>query len=400
MRYLKAKTMDHVTYDIRGPILELADSMEEQGEQILRFNIGNPAAYGFKAPSELMDELQLHLSEAQGYSNSRGLKQARIAVAERAAQKGIVGVTPRDVYTGNGVSELIMMSMQAVLDRDDEILVPAPDYPLWTSAINLFRGRPVHYICDEKADWYPDIDDIKRKISPRTKGIVIINPNNPTGALYPREILEQIIEIARENELTIFSDEIYERLIMEGEHVSTAALAPDLPVFTYNGLSKSHLLTGYRCGWMTLSGPRKDIKSYAEAMDVLASMRLCSNVPAQSLIPAALAHGDATRQLYMPGGRMWEQREIVYNGLSAIDGVSVVKPRAAFYIFPRIDAKRFGITDDQAFALELLKQKKVLIVHGSGFNWPEPDHFRMVYLAECDVLSEAVRRIGDFLGNM
>ena len=394
----KSSKLNNVTYDVRGPLLDEAARMAADGKEIIKLNIGNPAPFGYRTPDAVLRSLAVALPDTQGYSDSKGLPEACEAIAAYHRGKGIRGVTADDVYTGNGVSELIQMCMQALLNNGDEVLIPAPDYPLWTASATLSGGVVRHYMCDEKSDWMPDTADIRRKVSPRTKAIVIINPNNPTGAVYGRDILEEIIKIARENDLIIFSDEIYDRLCMDGlEHTSIASMAPDVFCVTMNGLSKSHLIAGWRCGWMCLSGPKEKVSGYIEGLNMLTSMRLCSNVPAQSLIPTALACADATRPMYEPGGRVYEQRATLCDELSKIDGLSFVKPRAAFYIFPKLDKERFGITDDERFALDFLREKRVLIVRGMGFNWPEPDHFRLVYLAETPVLKDAVGRLADFL---
>lgn len=395
----KSSKLDNVCYDIRGPIMDEAERMAANGTKVLKLNIGNPAPFGFKAPKEITEKLSHSLESTEGYSTSKGLLSAREAIAEYCTQKkNITGVTPDDVYTGNGVSELITMSMQGLLDGGDEVLVPSPDYPLWTASVTLAGGKAVHYLCDEKSDWMPDIEDIKSKITMNTKGIVIINPNNPTGALYPKEILQKIADIAVENDLIIFADEIYDRLVMDGEeHVSIASLAPETLTVTFNGLSKSHLIAGYRCGWMSLCGNKKDTRGYIEGLNLLSSMRLCSNVPAQSVIATALKLESETKALIAPGGRIYEQREVICNAIKDIPGLSAVKPKAAFYIFPKIDTKRFNITDDEKFVLDFLKEKKILFTHGKGFHWNEPDHFRIVYLPEEKVLIKAMDALKDFL---
>lgn len=398
--FSKSSKLDHVCYDIRGPIMEEADRMSQAGETILKLNIGNPAPFGFRAPQPVVEAMARQLTETEGYSDSKGLLAAREAIVEYESSKGITGLTVDDVYTGNGVSELITLTMQGLLDNGDEVLVPAPDYPLWTASVTLAGGTAVHYRCDEQANWYPDIEDMRRKVTPRTKGIVIINPNNPTGALYPKEVLEQIVQVARENGLILFADEIYDRLVMDGKtHTSIASLAPDLFCITFNGLSKSHLLAGYRCGWMCLSGNKKSAADYIEGLNLLSSMRLCSNVPAQSLIPVALSCLDSTKDMLMPGGRIYEQREVITRALNEIDGVTAVKPQAAFYIFPKLDRKKFGLVDDERLVLDFLKEKHILVTHGGGFHWEEPDHFRIVYLPEVSVLQEACDRLKDFLAH-
>ena len=377
----KSTKLDNVCYDVRGPVVEEADRMIADGVHILKLNIGNPAPFGFTAPEEVIRDMMRNLPETEGYSDSKGLFPARKAIMQYCQLKKIPNVEIGDIYTGNGVSELITMSMQGLLNNGDEILMPSPDYPLWTAAANLAGGHPVHYMCDEAANWYPDMDDIRSKITDRTKGIVIINPNNPTGALYPREVLQEIVDIAREHQLIIFADEIYDRLVMDGEeHISIASLAPDLFCVTLNGLSKSHRIAGFRVGWMCLSGDKSCAKGYIEGLNMLASMRLCSNVPAQSIVQTALGGYQSSDELLLPGGRIYEQREFIYKALNRIPGISAVKPKAAFYIFPKIDTSMYNIHNDEQFVLDFLRQEKVLLVHGGGFNWPEPDHFRVVYL--------------------
>lgn len=394
----KSHKLDNVLYDVRGPVLDEAMRMEENGTHVLKLNIGNPAPFGFRTPDEVVHDMAHQLTECEGYSNSKGLFSARKAIMQYAQTKNIPNVTVNDIYTGNGVSELINLSLSALLDSGDEVLVPSPDYPLWTACVTLAGGTAVHYVCDEKSDWNPDIEDIKKKITPNTRAIVIINPNNPTGALYSTDVLQQIVDVARENQLMIFSDEIYDRLVMDGlEHTSIASLAPDLFCITFSGLSKSHMIAGYRIGWMILSGNKAIAKDYIEGLNMLSNMRLCSNVPAQSIVQTALGGHQSVKDYIKPGGRIYEQREVAYNLLNDIPGVTAVKPKAAFYIFPKLDTKKFHITDDEKFALDLLKDKKVLIVHGGGFNWSEPDHFRVVYLPRTEVLTEAIHKIGDFL---
>ncbi len=396
--FRKSAKLDHVLYDVRGPVVEEAARMEETGMQILKLNIGNPAPFGFRSPDEVISDMREQLADCEGYSPSKGLFSARKAIMQYAQLKKLPNVTIGDIYTGNGVSELIQLSMAALLDNGDEILIPSPDYPLWTACATLAGGRVVHYLCDEEADWYPDLQDIRRKITPRTKAIVLINPNNPTGALYPKEVLQEIVEIARRHQLMIFSDEIYDRLIMDGEeHCSIASLAPDLFCVTFSGLSKSHMIAGFRVGWMILSGNKAIARDYIEGLNMLSNMRICSNVPAQSVVQTALGGYQSVRNYIVPGGRIYEQREYIYRALSEIPGVSAVKPKAAFYIFPKLDLRKFPIADDQKFALDLLRDKKILIVHGSGFNWGKPDHFRLVYLPRIEVLEEAVNKLADFL---
>ena len=396
--YAKSTKLDNVCYDIRGPVMDEANRMIAEGEKILKLNIGNPAPFAFHAPDEIIREMTANLQNAEGYSDSKGIDGARTAIRNYCEYKNIKGVELSDIYTGNGVSELITMVMQGLLNNGDEVLVPAPDYPLWTASVTLAGGTAVHYICDESSEWYPDIDDMRAKITDKTKAIVLINPNNPTGAVYPKEVLEQIAQVARENELILFSDEIYDRLLMDGvEHTSIASLAPDVFTVTFNGLSKSHRVAGFRCGWMVLSGDKSRVKGYIEGLNMLSSMRLCSNVPSQYIIRTALKDFDKTDELLLPGGRIYEQREFIYNALNSIDGLSAVKPKAAFYIFPKIDAKKFNIKDDEKFVLDLLREKKILLVHGGGFHWEQPDHFRIVYLPELAQLKQATDEMADFL---
>lgn len=399
MRTFKKSTkLDHVLYDVRGPVVDEASRMEEAGTHVLKLNIGNPAPFGFRTPDEVVYDMQRQLVDCEGYSASKGLFSARKAIMQYAQIKGLPNVSVEDIYTGNGVSELINLSMSALLDNGDEVLVPAPDYPLWTACVTLAGGKAVHYICDEESEWYPDIEDMKKKITDKTKAIVIINPNNPTGALYPKEVLEQIVKLAREHQLIIFSDEIYDRLVMDGEeHISIASMAPDVFCVTFSGLSKSHMIAGYRIGWMVLSGNKNIAKDYIEGLNMLSNMRLCSNVPAQSIVQTALGGHQSVNNYIVPGGRIYEQREYIYKALNDLPGVSAVKPKAAFYIFPKIDTKKFNIVDDEKFALDLLREKKILIVHGGGFNWEQPDHFRVVYLPRIEVLKDAIEKMGNFL---
>ena len=398
MRFEKSSKLDNVLYDVRGPVVDEANRMEEMGTHILKLNIGNPAPFGFRTPDEVVYDMARQLPECEGYSNSKGLYSARKAIMQYAQNKHIPNVGIEDIYTGNGVSELINLCMQALLNDGDEILIPSPDYPLWTACATLSGGKPVHYICDEESDWFPDMDDIRSKITCKTKAIVIINPNNPPGALYPREVLQEIVDIAREHQLMIFSDEIYDRLVMDGlEHTSIASMCPDLFCVTFSGLSKSHMIAGYRAGWMILSGNLRCARGYIEGINMLSNMRLCSNVPAQSIIQTALGGHQSVKGYVVPGGRIYEQREYVYQRLNAIDGISAVKPKAAFYIFPKMDTAKFNITDDEQFALDLLREQKLLVVQGSGFNWHEPDHFRVVYLPRIEVLKEAMDKLEAFL---
>lgn len=394
----KSKKLDNVCYDIRGPVMEEATRMEANGIDILKLNIGNPAPFGLMAPDEIIVDMIYNLRSTEGYSESKGLFSARKAIMQYCQLKGIPDVGVNDIYTGNGVSELIMMSMQGLLDTGDEILVPMPDYPLWTAAVTLAGGKAVHYLCDEKADWNPDIDDMRKKITPNTKGIVVINPNNPTGALYSKEILEQIVRLARENGLILFADEIYDRLVFDGEeHIALASLAPDLLTVSFNGLSKSHKVAGFRCGWMCLAGDKSRARGYIEGLNLLSSMRLCSNVPAQSIIQTALGGTQSGEALLREGGRLYEQRNFIYRALNDIPGISAVKPRGAFYIFPKLDMEKFNIVDDERFALDLLHEKKILVTCGTGFNWGDHDHFRIAFLPDVILLEDAVTKIADFL---
>lgn len=395
--FTKSHKLDNVLYDVRGPVADEAARMEAAGTHILKLNIGNPAPFGFRTPDEVVYDMSQQLPDMEGYSPSKGLFSARKAIMQYAQLKNIPNVSIDDIYTGNGVSELINLSLSALLDNGDEVLVPSPDYPLWTACVNLAGGTAVHYVCDEDSEWYPDIDDMRSKITDKTKAIVIINPNNPTGALYPKEVLQQIVDLAREHQLMIFSDEIYDRLVMDGlEHISIASLAPDLFCVTFSGLSKSHMIAGWRVGWMVLSGNKRLAKDYIEGLNMLANMRMCSNVPAQSVVQTALGGHQSVKDYLVPGGRIYDQRELVYNMLNDIPGITAVKPKAAFYIFPKIDVKKFNIHSDEQFALDLLHDKHILISHGGAFNWQEPDHFRVVYLPRISMLKETIGEIGDF----
>ena len=396
--YGKSHKLDYVSYDVRGPVLEEASKMEARGDRILKLNIGNPAPFGLMAPVEIIEDMISNLPDAEGYSDSKGLFSARKAIMQYHQLKGLPNLDINHIYTGNGASEMISMCMQGLLDDGDEVLVPSPDYPLWTACVTLSGGKAVHYICDEQAGWLPDIQDIRSKITDRTKGIVIINPNNPTGVLYPKEVLEEIVEAAREHDLIIFADEIYDRLVMDGlQHVSIASLAPDLCCVTLNGLSKSHRIAGFRVGWMAISGRKDHVKGYIEGLNMLSSMRLCSNVPAQMIIQTALGGTQSANELLVPGGRLYEQREVVDSMVADIPGLSEVRPNAAFYTFPKLDVKKFNITDDEQFCIDLLHEKKVLLVPGKGFHYETPDHFRIVYLPRVDVLKEAMNALGEFL---
>ena len=394
----KSSKLENVSYDVRGPVLDEALRMEEAGMHILKLNIGNPAPFGFRTPDEVVQDMASQLTDCEGYSDSRGLFAARKAIMQYDQIKGIPNVTMSDIYTGNGVSDLINLITQAIVDNGDEILLPSPDYPLWTACVTLAGGVPVHYVCDEQADWMPDVADIRSKVTSRTKAIVIINPNNPTGALYPKEVLQEIVDVARENQLIILSDEIYDRLVMDDlEHTSIASLAPDLFCVTFNGLSKSHMIAGYRIGWMSLSGNKRIARDLIEGINILSNMRLCSNVPAQSVVQTALGGHQSVKDYVVPGGRIRNQRDYVYERLCAMEGVSVVKPKAAFYIFPRLDPERYNIQDDDQFALDLLREKKVLVVGGKGFNWKTPGYFRIVYLPRRAILGEALDKLEEFL---
>lgn len=390
----KSSKLEHVAYDIRGPILDEANRMIANGEKILRLNTGNPAEFGFTAPDEVIRDLIANVRNSEAYSDSKGIFSARKAIMQYCQLKGFPHVDIDDVYLGNGVSELISMSLQALLDDGDEVLVPMPDYPLWTACVSLAGGNAVHYLCDEKANWYPDIDDIKSKITSNTKAIVVINPNNPTGALYPDELLKEIVEIARQNDLIIFADEIYDRLVMDGNtHTAIASLAPDVFCVSMNGLSKSHRICGFRVGWMVLSGPRNNVKGYIEGLNMLANMRLCANVLGQHVVQTSLGGYQSVDELLIPGGRIYEQRNFIYKAVNEVPGLSAVKPDAGLYIFPKIDREMYQIDDDEQFCLELLKQEKVMLVPGKGFNWKEPDHFRIVYLPRVEELAEVQEKL-------
>ncbi|MBO2455842.1 pyridoxal phosphate-dependent aminotransferase [Actinomadura barringtoniae] len=398
MQVTQSQKLTNVCYDIRGPVLKRAKQLEAEGQRILKLHIGNPAPFGFEAPPELVQDMIRNLPEAHGYSDSKGILPARRAVVQRYTEQGFAGLDVEDVYLGNGVSELIVMTLQALLNDGDEVLIPAPDYPLWTAATCLGGGTPVHYLCDEAQDWAPGLGDMEAKITDRTRAIVIINPNNPTGAVYPQAVLEQIIELARRRNLIIFADEIYDRILYDGaEHHSIAALAPDLLCLTFGGLSKNYRVAGFRSGWMVLSGPKQHAESYIEGLDILANMRLCPNVPGQHAIQAALGGHQSIDDLVLPTGRLGEQRDRAWKLLNDIPGVSCVKPQGALYVFPRLDPEVYPIEDDMRFALDLLEQQKLLVVQGTGFNWPATDHFRVVTLQYADDLEEAIARMADFL---
>ncbi|MFY0657534.1 MAG: pyridoxal phosphate-dependent aminotransferase [Neptunomonas phycophila] len=394
----KSNKLINVCYDIRGPVLQESKRLEEEGNRILKLNIGNPAPWGFEAPEEIVQDVIRNLPASQGYCDSKGLFAARKAIMQETQRCNISNVTVEDIYIGNGVSELIVMAMQGLLNDTDEMLIPAPDYPLWTAAVSLAGGTPVHYVCDESADWAPDIEDMRRKITPHTKGIVVINPNNPTGAVYPKAVLEQIVELAREHNLIIFADEIYDKILYdEAQHISLASLADDVLFLTFNGLSKTYRAAGFRAGWVIVSGPKHRAKDYIEGLDMLSNMRLCANVPAQHAIQTALGGYQSIKELIVPEGRLYEQRTKAWEMLNAIPGVSCVKPKGALYLFPRLDPDVYPIKNDEKFALDLLLQQKVLVVQGSGFNMPDTQHFRIVFLPRQDDLEDAVNRIATFL---
>jgi alanine-synthesizing transaminase len=396
----QSRKLQDVCYDIRGPVLQEAKRLEEEGRRIIKLNIGNPAPFGFEAPEEILVDIVRNLPTAQGYCDSQGLLSARTAIVNHYQEQQIESITVDDVWLGNGVSELITMSLQAMLDNGDEVLVPAPDYPLWTAATSLAGGVPVHYLCDESNGWLPDVEDIRARITPRSKAIVVINPNNPTGAVYPPGVLEKIAEVAREHGLAVLSDEIYDKILYDDAvHTPFARVAPDLFVLTFNGLSKAYRVAGFRSGWMAVSGPKKHATSYLEGITILANMRLCANVPAQHAIQIALGGRQSIRELILPGGRLHEQRNAALTALDKIPGVTCVRPTGAMYVFPRLDPERYPIKDDQQFVLQLLREQHVLVVQGSGFNWPDPDHLRIVTLPRVDDLTEAIGRIGTFLAD-
>ena len=394
----QSRKLENVLYDIRGPVLEEAKRLEEEGRRIIKLNIGNPAPFGFEAPDEILVDVIRNLPSSQGYSDSQGLLSARTAIVQHYQQRGIGGVTVDDVWLGNGVSELITMCLQAMLDDGDEVLIPAPDYPLWTAATSLAGGRAVHYLCDESEGWLPDVADLEAKISPRTKAIVLINPNNPTGAVYPDRVLEQIAELARRHQLVVMADEIYDKILYDdAAHTPFSAVAPDLFTLTFNGLSKAYRLAGFRSAWLMVTGPKRHASSYLEGITILANMRLCANVPAQHAIQTALGGRQSIHDLVLPGGRLHEQRDAAMAALKELPGVTCVQPRGALYVFPRLDPELYPIQDDQQFVLQLLREQHVLVVQGSGFNWPHPDHLRIVTLPRADDLTEAIGRIGAFL---
>ncbi|BBB30159.1 pyridoxal phosphate-dependent aminotransferase [Neptunomonas japonica] len=394
----KSNKLINVCYDIRGPVLQEAKRLEEEGNRIFKLNIGNPAPWGFEAPEEIVQDVIRNLPASQGYCDSKGLFAARKAIMQECQRQQITNVTVEDIYIGNGVSELIVMSMQGLLNDTDEMLIPSPDYPLWTAAVSLAGGNPVHYICDEESGWIPDIDDMRSKITKNTRGIVVINPNNPTGAVYPKAVLMQIMELAREHNLIIFADEIYDKIIYdEAKHVSLASLADDILCLTFNGLSKTYRAAGFRSGWVIVSGPKHRARDYIEGLDMLSNMRLCANVPSQHAIQTALGGYQSINELIVPEGRLYEQRDLAWKMLNDIPGVSCVKPKGALYLFAKLDPNVYLIKNDEKMALDLLQQQKVLIVQGSGFNMPDTQHFRIVFLPRIDELEDAITRIGTFL---
>ncbi len=394
----KSKKLSNVCYDIRGPVLEKAKRMEDEGHKIIKLNIGNLSLFGFDAPDEIVQDIILNMQNASAYTDAKGLFAPRKAIMQYTQEKNITGVTIEDIFLGNGASELIVMSMNALLDNGDEVLLPSPDYPLWTAAVSLSGGHPVHYVCDEQNEWMPDIDDIKGKITPNTRAIVVINPNNPTGALYSDDILEQIVEIARQHQLIIFADEIYDKVLYDGAtHRSIASFADDVLFITFNGLSKNYRCCGYRAGWMVVSGEKKHAKDYIDGLNILASMRLCANAPGQFAIQTALGGYQSINDLVAPGGRLWKQRNLAYEMLVDIPGVTCVKPKSALYLFPKLCAKQYPIADDKQFIYELLTEQRVLVVQGTGFNCLTPDHLRIVFLPNTDDLTDAMSRITSFL---
>jgi alanine-synthesizing transaminase len=395
---LQSRKLENVCYDIRGPVLEEAKRLEEEGRRIIKLNIGNPAPFGFEAPDEILVDVIRNLPQAQGYSDSQGLLSARTAIVQHYQSLGLDITDPDDIWLGNGVSELISISLQAMLDNGDEVLVPAPDYPLWTASTTLAGGQPVHYVCDESNGWQPDLDDLRSKVTDRTKAIVVINPNNPTGAVYGRDVLDGIADIAREHNLVVMADEIYDKILYDdATHTPFAAVAPDLFTLTFNGLSKAYRVAGFRSGWLMVHGPKERATSYLEGLTILANMRLCANVPAQHAVQVALGGRQSIRDLILPGGRLLEQRDAAVKALRAIPGVTCVEPRGALYVFPRLDPDVYPIKDDQRFVLEFLRAQHVLVVQGTGFNWHRPDHMRIVTLPRADDLTDAIGRLATFL---
>jgi len=397
---LKSRKLDDVCYDIRGPVLEEAHRLEEEGHRVLKLNIGNPVPFGFDAPEEILLDVIHNLPSAQGYCDSKGLYSARKAIMQDCQQRHLPDGQIDDIIIGNGVSELIVMALQGLLNDGDEVLIPAPDYPLWTAAVTLAGAKPVHYRCDESNDWQPDLDHVRQVVSPRTRAIIVINPNNPTGAVYGKEVLEGLLEIARQNDLVVYADEIYDKILYdEANHYPLASLADDLLIVSLNGLSKAYRVAGFRTGWMVVSGAKHRAQDYMDGLNILASMRLCANVPAQHAIQTALGGYQSIQEFLVPGGRLYEQRNLAWQLLNDIDGISCTKPKGALYLFPRLEAKRFNITDDERFALDLLRQEHILVVQGTGFNWPDPDHFRIVFLPREQELRFAIERLDDFLSS-
>jgi len=394
----KSDKLEEVCYDIRGPVLKEANRLEEEGHKVLKLNIGNPAPWGFEAPEEILRDVIHNIPQSQGYCDSKGIYSARKAIMQYSQEIGINGVDIEDIYIGNGVSELVVLSLQALINNGDEVLIPAPDFPLWSAAVNLCGGKPIHYLCDEDADWQPNLEDLRSKITTRTKAMVVINPNNPTGAVYERVMLEQLLEIARQHDLVVMADEIYDKILYDdAQYIPLASLADDLLMLTFSGLSKSYRVAGFRTGWMIVSGAKQRAQDYVEGLDILSSMRLCSNVPTQHAIQTALGGFQSIKDLTCPGGRLYEQRLLAWRMLNDIDGISCMKPQGALYLFPKIDAQKFNITNDEKFVLDLLVKEKVLVVQGSGFNWPSPDHFRIVFLPHEKDLRESISRIDRFL---
>ncbi len=395
---MKSHKLDDVCYDIRGPVLKEANRLEEEGHKVLKLNIGNPAPWGFEAPEEILRDVIHNIPNSQGYSDSKGIYSARKAVMQYTQQLNIPDVDIEDIYIGNGVSELVVMAMQGLINNGDEVLIPAPDFPLWTAAVNLCGGKPVHYLCDEGAGWQPDLEDLKSKITDRTRAMVVINPNNPTGAVYEEAMLKSLVAIAEEHDLVLMADEIYDKIVYDdAEYIPLASLTQDVLVLTLSGLSKSYRVAGFRTGWLIVSGAKERARDYIEGLDILASMRLCSNVPTQHAVQTALGGYQSINELITPGGRLYDQRTLAWEMLNDIDGISCVKPKGALYLFPKLDARKFNVKDDEQFVLDLLKSEKVLVVQGTGFNWPDPDHFRVVFLPREDDLREAITRLDRFL---
>ncbi len=396
----KSKNLDGVCYDIRGPVLDAANKLESEGRKVLKLNVGNPAPFGFDAPEDIVKDVIQNLPNAEGYTDSKGIYSARVAIYQHYQNKGISNLNLDNIFIGNGVSELILMSMQALLNSNDEVLIPAPDYPLWTASVKLAGGNPVHYLCDEASGWLPDLQDIERKITRNTRALVLINPNNPTGAVYPKDFLLELLELARKHKLIVYSDEIYDKILYDDTELhSLATLCNDLLIITFSGLSKTYRVAGYRTGWMVLSGPTEKAKGYIEGLNILSSMRLCANVPSQFAIQTALGGYQSINDLIQPNGRLYQQRQMAYEMLNQIEGISCKKPLGAFYMFPKIDTKRFNIQNDEQMILDLLLEQQILLVHGRAFNWPEPDHFRLVFLPNCDQLEKGLNQVKTFFDN-